>query len=252
MQNRTVLSTYSFIGYCMQNILGKHILLITAHPDDESYIAAGYIYKNVAAGGTVDLYCASHGEKGISHAPVGTTSEQLSDIRKTELEKACGFLGVRTLWLREFPDGNITEFGEKVFEDVKALCTEQGNKYDYVMSFGPDGFTGHKDHIAIAGIAIRLADCLKLPLLQFTLPTHLRKSFFDCIKQKRKLGCYTETEQVELTTSLITVDVDPEVKTRAVRFHKSQLAGEDPFAFLPDEIRDEFKTTESFYIQDSK
>ena len=42
----------------------KKILLVFAHPDDESFAAAGTVAKYVKAGWEVDLICATRGEKG--------------------------------------------------------------------------------------------------------------------------------------------------------------------------------------------
>ena len=79
----------------MKNFLGKRILVLTAHPDDEGYAMAGSIYKNYALGGSVFLLCATYGEKGMSHLkrPVSTTRFSL---RKKDTAR--GGLKFRAKW----------------------------------------------------------------------------------------------------------------------------------------------------------
>ena len=67
------------------NFLGKKILVITAHPDDESFFAAGTIYKNQRLGGKTFLICGTAGEKGSGHLKKKLTEKQLAAMRKKEL-----------------------------------------------------------------------------------------------------------------------------------------------------------------------
>ncbi len=50
----------------MKTFLGKKIFMITAHPEDESYVAAGTLHKNIEAGGGNALVCATPGPSGTS------------------------------------------------------------------------------------------------------------------------------------------------------------------------------------------
>ena len=51
------------------NILGRKIVWLFAHPDDECYLAAGTIYENYRNGGENYLICATAGEQGICPSP---------------------------------------------------------------------------------------------------------------------------------------------------------------------------------------
>src|SRR5262249_20573786 len=91
----------------MKRILGKKILFVTAHPDDESYLAAGTMLKNYAAGGTNFVACATFGEKGKSHMKTKVTASQLKLVREKELMTVSKFLNVHTLLMAGLPDAEM-------------------------------------------------------------------------------------------------------------------------------------------------
>ncbi len=68
------------------------ILVIVAHPDDESIGAGGTIRRHVEKGVSVDVHCMTGNEE-----------------RNEELKAACGILGVRNLYLSERGDFAINE-----------------------------------------------------------------------------------------------------------------------------------------------
>jgi LmbE family N-acetylglucosaminyl deacetylase len=68
------------------------ILVIVAHPDDESIGAGGTIRQHVEKGVSVDVHCMTGNEE-----------------RNEELKAACGILGVRNLYLSERGDFAINE-----------------------------------------------------------------------------------------------------------------------------------------------
>lgn len=63
------------------------ILVVVAHPDDESIGAGGTIRKHVNLGNPVDVHCMTG-----------------NDIRNEEMKTACGILGVRNLFLSNRDD----------------------------------------------------------------------------------------------------------------------------------------------------
>jgi len=67
------------------------ILVVVAHPDDESLGAGGTIKKHTELGIQVDVHCITGNEK-----------------RNAELKQACGILGVDNLYLSERDDFAIT------------------------------------------------------------------------------------------------------------------------------------------------
>ncbi len=140
--------------------LGKNLLFLVAHPDDESFSSAGTIWENHRRGGKNYIVCATLGERGKSHIERQVTQARLKKIRKQELSAVARFLKVDDLYFFNFPD-------TKVKDHIPALTikTEQLIKKiapDYILSFGPDGMSGHLDHIAVGAVAQKLAKKLKI------------------------------------------------------------------------------------------
>jgi N-acetylglucosamine malate deacetylase 2 len=117
---------------------------VFAHPDDESRIVGGALARAAAAGVEVSLYCATRGEAGDP----GRSPQNTAALRGTELRAACATLGITTLWLDDFPDGGLDVVDGGLLDEriVRFLRTVRPQT---VVTFGPDGRTGHPDHIVI-------------------------------------------------------------------------------------------------------
>src|SRR5437773_637708 len=127
-------------------LLGKKILIILAHPDDESFLTAGLIFRNWQSGGQTTLICATLGEKGKYHLHRQITATQLKYLRKEELIRVSKFLKVSHLEILTLPDGSVIKHKSKFFASILKIA--ETNRPDIIVSFGPDGITGHRDHIA--------------------------------------------------------------------------------------------------------
>src|SRR3989344_5375281 len=141
-------------------ILGKKILLLTAHPDDESFAAAGTIYENDKAGGLSILVCATFGEKGVSHLQKMASSKEIKKIREGELRKSAELLNISKIVFLKLPDTKLST-KSKVLQETY-LKIARAARPEIIMSFGADGLTGHKDHVAVGLAAKHLAQDLKL------------------------------------------------------------------------------------------
>src|ERR1700724_1198182 len=74
-----------YLGALMQNKPG--LLVVMAHPDDESMGCGGLILRHSRAGVPVNLICATRGEAGWTGKPRGARREDLAQIRTGELEE---------------------------------------------------------------------------------------------------------------------------------------------------------------------
>src|SRR5947209_19390767 len=81
------------------------LLVVMAHPDDESMGAGGLILRHTRAGVTTNLICATYGEAGWMGKPPGANREDLAEIRAKELEEAAAALALNGVELRDYPDG---------------------------------------------------------------------------------------------------------------------------------------------------
>ncbi len=134
----------------------KRLLVVLAHPDDESYGCAGALAR---AGADPDtqavLLCLTRGEassmgreRGLSPAEVG----QLREGRLVEVAALCGLGGLLVL---DLPDGGLDRLA---LREVAAPIREVIEAFDpqVVVTGDARGVNGHRDHIA-AHWAVRRA-----------------------------------------------------------------------------------------------
>ncbi|MHB8086982.1 MAG: PIG-L family deacetylase, partial [Anaerolineaceae bacterium] len=86
-----------------EQILRKKILVVLAHPDDESYGMGGTLAKYSRYGAQIVLLCATRGEAGI----LGVEPDDAGKIREKELLKAAEYLGVQVFFLG-YHDGELS------------------------------------------------------------------------------------------------------------------------------------------------
>ena len=120
------------------------ILGVWAHPDDEAYLSAGVMAMAARAGSRVVCVTATRGELGspdVERWPL----ETLPDLREREMAASLDVLGVREHHWLGYPDGACTHIPES--DAVSRLVEIMGDvRPDTVLTFGPDGMTGHLDH----------------------------------------------------------------------------------------------------------
>ena len=226
-------------------ILGKRILLVTAHPDDESFMAAGTMLKNHRAGGKSFVACATFGEKGKSHVQGKITPEQLKEMRKNELLAVSKYLKVSDLLMCGLPDTQLADPSHQKTFYKELLVFAEKHRPDVLISFGKDGISGHRDHIAAGNVAKKASARLKTPLVTFAAPPTLAQSM-EVMRQHRKHGKYIKT--VRHQPYDLVIQVNSRTKLKALYHHKSQFAGEDPFQDFPPETIREFLTHEFFSL----
>jgi LmbE family N-acetylglucosaminyl deacetylase len=124
------------------------ILGVWAHPDDETYLSGGVMAAAVAQGQRVVCVTATRGEAG-SVDEQRWPPAQLSEVRTRELAAAFAHLGVTEHHWLDFPDGGCADVPEE--EAVQRLVELLSQvRPSTVLTFGPDGITGHDDHVAVS------------------------------------------------------------------------------------------------------
>ncbi|RNB87321.1 PIG-L family deacetylase [Brevibacillus fluminis] len=127
----------------------KRLLFIFPHPDDESFACAGTMAKYHEAGHEILLICATFGCKGKPGGFTFTCREELANHRKQELLQAARVLGVNETIFFGYPDGGLAEVDvAELTARIRAYLLEL--KPDIIVTFPPDGVTGHPDHIALS------------------------------------------------------------------------------------------------------
>ncbi len=124
------------------------ILSIWAHPDDESFLAAGIIATAVSNGQTVVCVTATKGDQGVQDEKRWPAA-QLGDIRKEELAAALRIIGVSNHHWLTYHDGKCAD-ADKAKAATEVVQFIERYKPDTILTFGPDGWTGHPDHQAVS------------------------------------------------------------------------------------------------------
>lgn len=124
------------------------ILGVWAHPDDETYLSAGIMADARRSGDRVVCVTATRGEGG-SWDEQRWPSATLGQVRDAELMRSLAALGVdEHIWL-DYPDGGCAAVDDlEGIERVAAIVADV--RPDTILTFGPDGMTGHTDHQAVS------------------------------------------------------------------------------------------------------
>ncbi len=211
-------------------LLGRSILLITAHPDDEAFLAGGLAFVNTRRGGRTSLICATQGERGTSHLHRPMTAQQLKVVRRRELIRCCRLKGIRTIRLLKYPDGDLRHHEQGFAKHVETFI--QHLRPEVIVTFGSDGFTGHQDHVACWRVGRQLARKHGLPLFLFTAPPSVRGLMARWVRHRRAMGRYVRTMH-PYALATVRVPVPPGIKIKILRNHPSQFDYDNPYAGFP-------------------
>jgi LmbE family N-acetylglucosaminyl deacetylase len=127
------------------------ILGIWAHPDDEAYLSGGLMALARANGQRVVCVTATRGELGTTD-PVVWPPERLATERTHELADCLAILGVHEHhWLNYRDGGCAAADAPTTVAQLTELIAQV--RPDTVLTFGPDGLTGHPDHQTVSAWA---------------------------------------------------------------------------------------------------
>src|SRR5690349_18452019 len=86
---------------------GEHLVVVVAHPDDESFGCGSAIALAVARGARVTLICGTRGEAGERVPDPATDHVPLGEVREGELRAAAAVLGVNDVELLDHADSGF-------------------------------------------------------------------------------------------------------------------------------------------------
>ncbi len=124
---------------------GRTLLGLWAHPDDEAYLSAGLMHEHVRRGDRVVVVTATLGEHGTPD-PEAWPPDRLAAVRRRELSASLAAVGVTEHHVLGFEDGRCDQVDGT---DLVAAHIADVDP-DVIVTFGPDGMTGHPDHRAVS------------------------------------------------------------------------------------------------------
>ncbi len=201
----------------------RRLLAVLAHPDDESFAIGGTLARYAAAGVHVGLITATRGEAGGGGDPFLTGA-----ARERELRRAVRDLGVRTLRILGYQDGHLARTDRPLLV-TRLVGVLRELRPQVVITIGPDGISGHPDHVAI-GEATTEAFGLAGQAGYTTGPTsgdikpHHPLRLFHIAPSPATRQCCRKGSGEFTASGLTSVDIATfrEAKVRAMQCHASQ------------------------------
>jgi LmbE family N-acetylglucosaminyl deacetylase/SAM-dependent methyltransferase len=149
---------------------GERIMILSAHPDDETLGAAGLIHRAIWAGISVHVIVCSEGEASHTSSPTHSP-RHLAAIRRRELGSALSHLelshpdaGALTWEVLGLPDGLLADH----IESVTCAMTRAMDRSTRLLA-STYRHDGHVDHEALGAAAAQFAAEQGLGLLEFPL-----------------------------------------------------------------------------------
>ena len=207
------------------------MLVVVAHPDDETFGLGSLIAHEAARGVEVVVCCATRGEAGEAPDWLAEGAD-LGVVREQELRDAAGALGATRVVVLDFGDSGMTgEMGvetlvgapfETVVEAVGRVIRDVDP--DVVVTLDPVETDGHRDHTRIGQATIEA--CRPWPatwVYAWTVPRALLARWFEELERVRPTAEHLDLDREglgrpteDITTILDTSDV-LDVRVRATR-----------------------------------
>jgi N-acetyl-1-D-myo-inositol-2-amino-2-deoxy-alpha-D-glucopyranoside deacetylase len=242
--------------------MDRSLLLVHAHPDDESIGTGATMAKYAAEGVHVTLVTCTLGELGevippeLAHLAAGADGG-LGQYRIGELDAACQALGVKDhrflggpgRWRDSGMMGEPTNndagcFWQADVDEAAGALLEviEDVRPQVMVTYDDRGFYGHPDHIQAHRVARRAA----------TLAGGLVSKFYATAVPKSVLAAsiasgtrFTQVTSVDdlpfgVPDEQVTTEIDArdylDAKVAAMRAHATQIAVDSPFFALSDNV----------------
>ena len=202
------------------------LLLVMAHPDDESMGTGGLVLRHTRNGVVTHLVCATYGEAGWMGKPPGARKEDLAEIRARELEEAAAALALSGVELWDYPDAAVAkadqqEITNRIWEQISKLRPRA------VVGWGPDGGYGHPDHIAMGSCTDAAVNAMtegeRPALYHIAVDQQVADFYRDAMRLSGDDHGFSFEPQAKVDV-VIELDADEVMmKLRAIDCHRSQL-----------------------------
>ncbi len=248
----------------------QRLLLVHAHPDDETINNGATMAKYAAAGAQVTLVTCTRGEEGEVLVPslanlASSADDKLGEYRVIELTNAMAVLGIKDFRFLGAPN--------KKWRDSGMMGTEPNNRKDVfwqvdldeaaqelvkiileikpqvMITYDEIGGYGHPDHIKAHLVAMRAAELAADAGWQIskiywnTMPRSVIQKGIDKMKEIGSDFFGAESaddlpfaKPDELVTSLISAPEYVDQKMAAMKAHETQISIDGPFFALSNNL----------------
>ncbi len=139
------------------------LMVVHAHPDDESSQTGGTLARYAAAGCRTVLVTCTDGAQGdaatdgAKPGQDGHDPRRVAEHRAAELDAAARALGVGDLVMLGYPDSGVSDAGDPAADSfsarelapmvVRMVSLMRRFAPDVVITYPPNGLSGHLDHV---------------------------------------------------------------------------------------------------------
>jgi N-acetyl-1-D-myo-inositol-2-amino-2-deoxy-alpha-D-glucopyranoside deacetylase len=253
---------------------GQRLLLVHAHPDDESIGTGATMAKYAAEGAGVTLVTCTLGELGEIIPPelahlAADADGGLGEYRIGELAAACEALGVtdhrflggpgrwRDSGMMGLPSNDAPDCFWQADVDEAAgdlLTVIREVRPQVLVSYDDNGFYGHPDHIQahrVAWRAFELADGAIAKFYAMAVPRSVLAGAIEAMRDRPPGGSspggadFSQVESVDdlpfgVPDEVVTTEIDAtaylDQKLAAMRAHATQIAVDSPFFAFSDNV----------------
>jgi LmbE family N-acetylglucosaminyl deacetylase len=254
------------------------ILASYAHPDDEQGVT-GTLRLCLDSGIRAAILCATRGEAGEIADPQLATPETLGEVRERELRQAAAVIGIHDVFFLGYRDSGMDGTPEN--KDPRAFVNADEHEAvgrivkvirDFrptmIMTFDESGAYGHPDHVAIHHLTVKAfhaaGDPTRYPaagpafqprrLFVSSIPRSVRRMMVNFYKQADVDSLFSRIPPEkfglpdELITNRVNVAQYVSLKKRSLSAHRTQVNPNGPFAKVPPEISDRWRSVEAFAL----
>ncbi len=147
-------------------ISNKRLMVVLAHPDDETFGMGGTLALYARKGTEIHLVCATRGEEGEIDPEFKKDIKSSACLRTQELQCAADILGIYKVHFLNYRDSGMpgaeANFNPKALaaQPVEQVAREVASlmrqiQPDAVITFDPIGGYRHPDHIAMHKATVR-------------------------------------------------------------------------------------------------
>jgi LmbE family N-acetylglucosaminyl deacetylase len=206
----------------------RTLVTVWAHADDEIPVAP-VMARYAREGVTVHMVIATDGSQGVANTSVPRGPE-VAKLRADEARCSAKALGIESPILLGFPDGALGTISpdpallfkltQRVQEEVQRL------RPDVLITWGPDGGTGHPDHRIISSIVTQLVRAGAPGVPQRLFYSSIPADGFAAMNPARGAPPFLIPHVSLFTTRVAFTEADLEATRQAMGCHRTQYPDE--------------------------
>jgi N-acetyl-1-D-myo-inositol-2-amino-2-deoxy-alpha-D-glucopyranoside deacetylase len=251
----------------LDSYIGYRVLLVHAHPDDETINNGATMALYASLGAQVTLITCTRGEEGEILTPelihlASSDTDSLGEHREIELANAMEALGVS--------DFRFLAEGERKYRDSGMMGTEPNNRPDVfwqadleeasdylvkvieevkphvLITYDEIGGYGHPDHIQAHRVAMQASEKSNWQIQKIYWNTMPKSVLAESMAKMKELGSdFFGADNVDdlpfakedsFVTTLIDGNSHVEAKMAAMKAHHTQISLDGPFCALSNNL----------------